>query len=377
MAGAVVNRELNRAARTRFAVATSADDVAIRRLLRESPMRGAVSLTFEREPNYFAGANLAGGADQTIVAVSDSRLVCMGRCTRRKCWVDGQARTVGYLGELRLDAAARGQFGILRDGYEAFHSLQRDDPVELYFTCIGSDNQRARRVLESGLRGLPRYRHLGDLETLLIAVPRQLRRPRFRIESATPKCAPALLRLLNDHAREHQLSTVWTEEALASLAAQELPLYRFLLALEGDEIVACGALWDQRPFRQTVIRHYNRALSIARPFVNAASRILGMPRLPKPGSVLAHAFLSPLAIDSQAKEMLPDFIEAIFSSASKIGVEFLTIALPVADSRLTSLKRRFSTRTWTSRIYRVDWPGEASLEIINREVSCIPDVALL
>ena len=37
-------------ARIRFALATERDDAAIRHLLRANPMRGKVSLTFEREP---------------------------------------------------------------------------------------------------------------------------------------------------------------------------------------------------------------------------------------------------------------------------------------------------------------------------------------
>ena len=151
MAGPAADRELS----TRFAVATEADDAAIRRLLRDNPMRGAVSVTFEREPDYFRGANIAGGEDQTIVAFDDGRLVCMGRCTRRECWVNGAARRAGYLGELRLDASARGRFGILRDGYRFFHESQRDAPASLYFTSIAADNARARRLLETGARGLP------------------------------------------------------------------------------------------------------------------------------------------------------------------------------------------------------------------------------
>ena len=57
MAGPAAASELS----TRFAVATRDDDAAIRRLLRENPMRGAVSVGFEREPDYFRGGEIAGG----------------------------------------------------------------------------------------------------------------------------------------------------------------------------------------------------------------------------------------------------------------------------------------------------------------------------
>ncbi len=352
MAGTAAPRELT----TRFAVATRADDAALRRLLRENPMRGAVSVGFEREPDYFRRADLAGGVDQTIIAHDGARLVCMGRCTERECWVDGRETRVGYLAELRLDAAARGRFGIVRDGYEFFHELQRDDPAAVYFTSIAADNERARRLLESGVRGLPAYAFLAELDTLLVAVPRRPRTARLRVESATPERVPDLLRVLNEHGRRHELAAVWTAENLAALATHGLPLESFLLAFDGDEVVACGALWDQRGFRQTVIHGYSRALAVARPFVNFASRVLGTPRLPRPGAVLAHAFLSPLAFAEGAEAMLPDFIEVFFPLAARAGVEFLTLALPTIDPRLPMLRCRFSTRTWRSRLYRVSWP---------------------
>ena len=386
MAGPAAHRELSDTGvppvshglepRVTFSTATAADDAAIRRLLRENPMRGAIRVTFEREPDYFRGANVADGEDQTIVAFEKDRLVCMGRCTRRECWVNGAPRRVGYLGELRLDATARGRFGILRDGYRFFRSWQRNDPADLYFTSIAADNDRARRLLESGARGLPGYAFLAELDTLLVAATGRRNHGALRVEAATPERIPGMLEVLNGHAGRHQFATVWTAETLRALAQHGLPLDRFLLALDGGAVVACGALWDQRAYRQTVIRGYSRALGIARPFVNFAGRFLGTPRLPRAGSVLSHAFLSPLAFVSGAESLLADFIEAFFPLAADVGAEFLTLALPATDARLAALKRRFSTRTWRSRLYRVDWPGQATMELGGGGVF-LPDVALL
>jgi hypothetical protein len=248
MGGPAAHRELIQA--VCFAVADEADEAAIRRLLRENPMRGAVSVTFEREPDYFRAANLAGGEDQTIVAYEEGRLVCLGRCTTRECWVNGRATTVGYLAELRLDASARRRFAIVRDGYQFFRARQND---HLHFTSIASDNERARRLLESGARGMPVYSLLGELVTLLIAVPRRPRPAKLRVQSATHDHVPALQTLLNQHGEHHQLATVWSKERLLSLARHGLPLERLLIVIESGSIIACGALWDQRSFRQTVI----------------------------------------------------------------------------------------------------------------------------
>ncbi len=57
----------------RFGVAERADDPEIRALLRATPMAGAISLSLEREPNFFADHDLPGEVKTTIVAKQDGR----------------------------------------------------------------------------------------------------------------------------------------------------------------------------------------------------------------------------------------------------------------------------------------------------------------
>jgi hypothetical protein len=106
MAGTTLDRKLT-AARTGslpFALATLADDADIRLLLRENPMPGQITLTLEREPGYFADADLPGTEKQTIIANEGGRMVCVGNCAIRERFVNGKPRRVGYLGGLRLDS---------------------------------------------------------------------------------------------------------------------------------------------------------------------------------------------------------------------------------------------------------------------------------
>lgn len=377
MAGHSLASRLKPGGAVRFGFATAEDDPAIRRLLRESPMAGQIRLTFEREPDYFRGAGLVGGDDQTIVAYENDHLVCMGRATRRECWVNGQSTRTGYLAELRMAASAGGRFGVLRDGYRFFLGQSGDD-VAVYFTSIAADNERARRVLERGVRGMPTYTFLAELNTVLIPVrKRVLRTSQLPVEAATKECVPGIVRLLNESARRYQLAAVWTEEKVHSLARHGMGLDRFLLVREGAKLVAAGALWDQRPFRQTVVRGYARSLAVAKPFLNVLAPLLGIPRLPGRGSAVASAYLSPCGFAEGAEEMLPGFVEAFFPLARRTGVEWITVSLPAGDLRLAELRRRFATRVYRSRLYQVARPGEASAVTFGAGVAFLPDVALL
>lgn len=154
--------------RVQFAEATPADDSAIRRLLRETAMRGGISLSLEREPNYFVDANVPRELKQTIIAREREKIVCVGSCVTRYLFVNGKPHRVGYLGGLRLAAAHAGRFDIVRRGYQFFVELQSNNPADFYFTSIASDNVRARAFLERSAPGLPNYEFLADYATLII-----------------------------------------------------------------------------------------------------------------------------------------------------------------------------------------------------------------
>ena len=79
MARDTIDRQLtDRSGRVQFAVAAPGDDAEIRRLLRDNPMEGQISISLEREPNYFSDADLPGETRQTIIARESDRLVCAG-----------------------------------------------------------------------------------------------------------------------------------------------------------------------------------------------------------------------------------------------------------------------------------------------------------
>lgn len=361
MAGNLLDGPVIRTNAPHFSLATRGDDAAIRRLLRENPMRGNVSLTFEREPDYFRGANIGGAEDETVLAHNGDKLVCVGRCSTRARWIGGRAVKAGYLAELRLDECSRGQPHIIREGYQFFRELQRENPADFYFTSIASDNERALRFLERGVKGMPRYTFLADFVTLLIPVPRHPLPGGLQFEAGGPANAGEIVHLLNTHGKQRSLAAAWTEEDIVSLAQWGLPLERFHCVRDGNGMIACGALWDQRSFRQIVVRDYARGISAVRPFVNFINGMRDAPRLPARGSTLAHAFLSPLAIAEGHESLLPDFVAAFFQTAALAGIEYLTLGMPAGDAMLAALQRRFSTRSYHSRLYRVSWDETSPL----------------
>ncbi|MDB5292936.1 MAG: hypothetical protein JWL69_4177, partial [Phycisphaerales bacterium] len=79
----------------RFTIASAAHDAGIRRLLRDNPMRGQISVSMERESSYFGAARIEGPAHRTIVALDEGRVICAGGVSVRERFINGRPMAVG------------------------------------------------------------------------------------------------------------------------------------------------------------------------------------------------------------------------------------------------------------------------------------------
>jgi len=369
----------------RFEVATRNHDAAIRRLLRDNPMRGPMSglidLSLEREPSYFdAAAAIDGAEHKTIVALDGDRVISAGSISARKRFINGTPITVGYLGGLRLDSSHQGRASIIRRGYEFFHRLHEQGGPPIYLTSIVADNVRAIRLLERGLPGMPKYRLIGKFVTLLTRVPKHRnnhlrsgikKNDEPQIVRAGEPMSRVLAELLNVDHQRYQFAPVST--------AEELDGVDLRAACLGDGTpVACAALWDQRPFKQAVVRGYERPLRLARPLINIAASVFSTPGLPRVGECVSQAFVSHLAVNEDDDgNLLMKLIRDLEREAVARGIQYLTLGFDARDSRLARIRKVFRPREFSSRLYVVHWSDGEDLAASLDGRIIAPEVALL
>jgi hypothetical protein len=373
MAGAIAPSLVK--AGTAVTIATRADDADIRRLLRDNPSQGAISLTFEREPSYFDAASIEGDEHCAIVARDETGVVGMGARAVRHAWINGEARRTGFLSHLRLDHRARGRFAVIRAGYKLMRELhEADGGTQLYLTSIVEDNEPARRFLEAGVGGLPRYQLLDRFETSLISRG-SARPPRgVTLRKAMQADVPEIVALLRRRGQRSQFSESWTAAGLMSPRCRGLSMSDFMVAEQG-RLIGCAARWDQRGFRQTVISSYSPSLARALPLINALSPIFATPRLPEVGGILPIQFISHVAVEEDNAEVFRALASAVLAGARREGC--MLVAGFASRHPLSAALAGFTRRRLWSRLYAVHWPdGEAAAGAIdNRPVHV--EVALL
>jgi hypothetical protein len=379
-----------------FALASTDDDADVRALLRRMVMPGAVSVAFTREPDYFAGEGLAGAHDRTIVHRHEGRLEGVARLSTNTLHRSGRAARLGYLGELRIAPDASHGAQILRDGYACLHEYVQEEALDACFTSIATDNRRARRVLEHGRRfGLPAYRPLADLVTVLLPVS--------RAEHPSASAAPSpdreeLTAFLEEQSRAAHLTLTWDATRWQQLADHGVTPADFrVVRARGTSgpIIAAGAVWDQRAFRQTVVVAYDGALRWTRPLVNTLAAAGLAPALPAPGDVFAHGAILALSVDREyaAREsdsggrssVWTSLLRLLSADAARRGLAWMMVTRDRQDPQLASLREHAraasripaNTREYHTTLYAVEWPGKDTGRDVWDERPFRPEVALL
>ncbi len=378
----LTGRNVSAAPRFDIRLAEAADDVEIRCLLREHALPGEVRLTLEREPDSTIAAAIEGDVQHTLIARErvTGRIAGIASRSERSVFVNGRVTRIGYLGQLRTNLRGHRVPSLLDEGFAFCRSLHDRGTVSAYLTVIVEGNHRAHRML-SGLHSpvAPSFTRVGTLTTL--AIPRGHQRGRSRtgieIRTGSVELLDDIVTCLNRNGRRHQFVPLWSvDDLISTVRTSGLAVDNFLVATRGSRVVGCAALWDQRAFKQAVVRGYSPQLAKWRRLINLAAPLFRIPALPPIGSPLEFVYLSHVAVDDDRAEV----IAALVTEARRTldpGVRYIVTAFSDGSPALAVAARVAPHRKYRSGLYLAFWPDGRQLvgSIDNRLPH--PEVAIL
>ncbi len=348
-----------------FEVATAATEPQLRKLLRDNPVAGDIRVALEREPNAFQAASISGDEFQLMLAFANERqqLVASGARFEIDAFVNGISQRIGYFAELRADGGLKQRRTLLLESYRTMRGYHESGNVSFYLTTIIADNFAARRLLEAGLCDMPTYQPLETMVTFTIPTKSAARRGRLarQVDAGTEEQLDEIVELLAHSGPDYQFQPVWSESTLRSKSrCRDLSPQDFYLCSEGDRLKGCLALWDQRAFKQTVIRGYARRLRTVRPVFNVVAPLLRRPRLPAPGACLESAFLSHAAVAPDDPDTLVALIRQACCHAFERGLDYVMIAFAERNPLSAVIRKHFLCHSYVSMIYVVYWDDGAA-----------------
>jgi hypothetical protein len=360
------------------ATATRDDDAEIRRLLRETTFPGRVRLSFEREPESLA-VHVEGDVHDVIVARDrvSRRIAGIASRSSRLRFVNGSPMRVGYLGQLRIAPEIVRLRELLGEGFRFCRSLHERDTALIYLASVISDNVAGRRLLERGLPGSPTFTPLDDLATMAIPARGGLRRRNSQLEIVRRDAIDEgeLAGVLARNNSRYQFAPCWTADELRPMPG--LAPSDFLVAVRRGSIAGCAALWDQRAFKQVIVRGYSRPLERCRFLINTIGRLFGVPALPAAGSELAFAHLSHVAADDDDPDVVIALVAAGLRAARARGLDYITLGMSTGSPLYGPVRQTFAHRSYASVLYAAFWPdGEPVVEALDGRPS-YPEMAIL
>ena len=174
---------------------------------------------------------------------------------------------------------------------------------------------------------------------------------------------PALVRFLHEQGRRYQFFPVLEEADLlgtdGSLSFRDFHLLRD----RSDRIVAAGAVWDQRAYKQYILSGYGGIYRYLYP-VSFLFPLFGYPALARPGSILNFFTLSFWAIRDDDPEVFDRFLRHVAEITR--GYSYFVLGVDTRHPLRPVLRKRPHI-LYRARMYLVYEPkNEASVRRIDR-----------
>lgn len=339
-------------------MASAADDAGLRQLMRDIHVPGAITMAFEREPSFFKAAAVEGEQVDVVAIRVDDRLVGTGTYARRDMFVNGSVQKVGYMTMARVQPEWR-RGRVTPAAFRYLHQLMDEYGDSWGITTMMADSSVTRSLLDAPKPFLPEFVPVERICTLVTPTWRDRPcRGDFQLRAARAEDLEGIVACLRRNGARRQFAVAWSAEDFHDQARTlGLSILDFSVAEDRGRIIGCVALWDQSGFKQSVIKGYTRAITATRPLVNLAAPLLSLPRLPVPGSVFPHAYLSHLAADDDDPELTLALLSRAYGTARNLDIPNLTMGLSEHDPRLRAVKAFFGARVQWSLLCLAVWPG--------------------
>lgn len=345
-----------------FSLATPEDDQQLRQRMAEDAMKGNISISFRREPNYFAGCKVQGESYQILKCSEKNtgKIIALGSRLITTKFINGKPEKIGYLADLRVNPDYR-KTTLLARGYRFLRKLHEANPVPLYYSVILEGNTTALKNLVGGRAGLPQYRDLGLI--LTPAIHLDFPKPKIKIPGVTFRRArreqlPEIFAFINKWQSQKQFASYYQLADFETPRLLGLKAEDFYVGLASDNrIVATAAAWNQGDFRQTHIEGYSGPLATIRPFYNLLAKLTPLKPLPAVGAKVPYFYLAFVAVENNDKEIFRGLLRWLYRDRLFTDNSHYFIAGLHEEDPLAAILKEYRRIEAAGRLFAVYFSG--------------------
>ena len=312
-----------------------------------------LKLIFTARPSIFDALRALGDKSQVFGVFHNNSLAGFGAVTTQERYLNGLPKKICYLSTLRLLPAHRGK-GLTSKG---FKFLKRQPlGAHIFMASLINSSKLAFRILMQQRRDYPTFYPIGEIETRLIFLRKgnsNGKSPTIEVNSLKPSESAAALQFLRSQGKHKHFFLRYTTLRNLNLSSKD-----YVAARQDGKIIGLCAIWDQRPFKQIIVKSYGLFAPVVALYNHLPFKTTS--NLPKSGEQLNLAYVSHLVVNNNN----PDVLQAMLSHIEKnysSKLPFLAIGLHSQDPLCAALAN-FRGIKYKSTLFIAAWDKKRLLK---------------
>jgi len=331
------------------------------------PMKGMISLSKERSPDFFAGAKIQNNYPESYIYVNQQNndLAAAFSIGRREVYVEGVLTKMQYLSDLRIHPKYRG--GTV--GYVALNEIFGSCKLDTFSqTAVLSDNVAMLKGIEKlnrfcKKRDLAYYNYIGKIVTCILPLARKTKplkpNKQFEIRWANETDIQTMQAFVNAEAPRRSFYPHYEFNQLNKHPYYDgLSIGDYLLVLKQGEIIGITGIWDQDEIWRTKVVTYDKKLQLARSFLNFYNRFKGGMHLPVAGSKLRNLYLHTILIKDNNPAIFESVLKHLNNKINKHQYDQIVLGLSEYDPLKKTLNAFKNKRILYGNYYLVTKDSE-------------------
>lgn len=337
-------------------LATAEDNAGLCNIFRNVKMESNLTISEEREPNFFSLRALHSGKSFTLViedtdeALSDEDRIA-GCCTAvvREGWLNGSIKKVGYICDLRVTGKFR-KGRVFPQGIDLFinYLMQRERVDAFYFSMMRANYSAQYACKLANALPMTAY-NMVNIQLLRNQLPVQT-----LVEKGCQKNKSELINFISRQAKkrtfgfnfdvkmfEHRLQH-WPDFALSDF---------FILRNSSGNIVACAAPWDTaKSIRRSRVHGYRGSMKLIRAGIDLEAKLRGHSPMPQPGECFNIVSLTHFEVEDNNPVYLNRLLRGIYNHYAGGPYHFIALFVP-ENSPLENGLKGFRTQKVPMNLY--------------------------
>jgi hypothetical protein len=302
------------------------------------PMKGNISLSFKRSPNFFAGSAIQ--CEKTEVYVcrrkDDHHIYGVFSVGKRRVFYQNIVQDLRYFSDLRIHPNVQGArvlYQITR--YITDHNLLEGSFAQ---TIVFADNTLMLKLIESlnqraGNLSIFKYYPAGNYNSYMVKFSR------FKVQNhgdvtvrkANENDIESMNEFIQSNGGTKNFFPFYDFSQLDTPYYKGLSIDKFYLAIANGEIIGIAGVWDQKAIKQTKIHAYSKLYKSVRPLVNVSTFITGGLKLPSPGTTLNYLAVHAVIVKDNDPIILKKLLQTISNDFVKAGYDYFLIGFDEKD----------------------------------------------